>query len=57
MTADQISPEALDRIVLAVAHHAELAKRSAGRRDHVAFRRWILRRARQTRLLGGWGLL
>lgn len=57
MTADQISPDALDRIVLAVAHHAELAKRSAERRDHVAFRRWILRRARQARMLETWGLL
>lgn len=57
MTADQIPTDALDRIVIAVAHHAELAQRSAVRRDHVGFRRWILRRARQTRVLNTWGLL
>ncbi len=54
---DTIPPDALDRIVIAVEHHAELARRSAVRRDPVSLRRWMLRRARQTRLLDGWGLL
>lgn len=45
-----------DRIVLAVEHHAEQARRSATVRSWADFRRRVLRVNRQARFARAWGL-